>query len=85
MLLHASQYTYSALAIHIITVVMLKHIQWHAVPGKWTENNTGAPEQVFQLFWQSKKKTEMKLSFVHVRLNLSSICFCLTVPPILAL
>lgn len=41
-----NQYIYSALA----TVGMLKKIQRHAEPWKWTENNTGTAEQEFQLF-----------------------------------
>ena len=64
---------------------MFRQIQWLAVPGKSTENNTGSAEQVFQIFWQSKKKTEIKPRFGPVRLNQFSTCLYLTSPPILAL
>lgn len=39
---------------------MFKEIQWHAVPGKWAENNTGTAEQVFHLILavRGKKKEE---------------------------
>lgn len=74
-----NHYTYNTLAIHITTVVMFKEIQWHAVPGKWAENNTGTAEQVFHLILavrgkkrKKKIRPEMKLSFASVRLNQSS-------------
>lgn len=49
-----NRHIYSALALHLTTVKMLRKIQWHAVPGTWTKNNTSAVEHVLQLFWQSK-------------------------------
>lgn len=74
-----NHYTYSTLAIHITTVVMFKEIQWHAVPGKWAENNTGTAEQAFHLILAvkgkkkgRKRKPEMKLNFASERLNQSS-------------
>lgn len=54
-----NQNAYGALTIHVTTVVMLKKTQWHAVPGKWTENNTNAAEQVFHLFRLQKEKKKL--------------------------
>lgn len=83
-----NHYTYNTLAIHITTVVMFKEIQWHAVPGKWAENNTGTAEQVFHLILavRGKKKEEKNKTWDEIEFCLCEIESIIhTIPPIFAL